>query len=47
MEVQPNGYTSVSDQDATPDPDGADGTTPNDMIPVTVTPRKTITTTTS
>ncbi|MBK6666234.1 MAG: carboxypeptidase regulatory-like domain-containing protein [Saprospiraceae bacterium] len=37
MEVQPTGYNSVSDVDATPDPDGNDGTTPNDMIPVTVT----------
>ena len=37
METQPAGYTSVSDVDATPDPDGNDGTTPNDMIPVTLT----------
>jgi len=37
METQPAGYTSVSDLDATPDPDGNDGTTPNDMIPVTLT----------
>ncbi|KZS01185.1 Uncharacterized protein APZ42_002232, partial [Daphnia magna] len=38
MEVQPTGYGSVSDVDATPDPDGNDGSTPNDMIPVTVGP---------
>lgn len=37
MEVQPNGYSSISDVDDTPDPDGNDGATPNDMIPVTVT----------
>ncbi|MFZ1749419.1 MAG: SdrD B-like domain-containing protein [Saprospiraceae bacterium] len=37
MEIQPAGYASVSDVDATPDPDGNDGSTPNDMIPVTLT----------
>ncbi|MBK6499529.1 MAG: hypothetical protein IPG00_15790, partial [Saprospiraceae bacterium] len=29
MEVHPTGYSSVSDVDATPDPDGNDGNTPN------------------
>ncbi|MBK8347126.1 MAG: carboxypeptidase regulatory-like domain-containing protein [Saprospiraceae bacterium] len=36
METDPAGYQDVSDVDATPDPDGNDGATPNDMIPVTV-----------
>ena len=34
VETQPAGYNSVSDQDDTPDPDGADGETANDEIPV-------------
>ncbi|MBK8668564.1 MAG: carboxypeptidase regulatory-like domain-containing protein, partial [Saprospiraceae bacterium] len=37
METDPAGYQDVSDVDTTPDPDGNDGATPNDMIPVTVT----------
>ncbi|MBL0100824.1 MAG: hypothetical protein IPP49_12945 [Saprospiraceae bacterium] len=37
VETQPAGYTNVSDVDATPDPDGNDGTTPNNAIPVVLT----------
>jgi len=37
METQPAGYNSVSDVDATPDPDGTDGATPNNVIPVVLT----------
>jgi len=36
VETDPAGFFDVSDVDETPDPDGNDGATPNDVIPVVV-----------
>jgi len=38
LEAHPAGYESVSDVDGTPDPDGDDGPTPNEKIPVVLDP---------
>src|SRR5690606_16881601 len=41
VQTHPAGYESLSDVDGTPDPDGNDGATPNEKIPVVLAPGET------